>query len=58
MGLRESIEALLAAHPESAGLDLRAHGDLAEALQLCPAAGHLLVHLAESVLDGITTGRS
>ncbi len=54
MGLRESIEALLATHPESAGLDLRAHGDLAEALQLCPAATHLLVHLAESVLSRVT----
>jgi lipopolysaccharide biosynthesis regulator YciM len=53
MDLREAIEALLAANPESAGLDLRAQGDVAEAAQLCPAASQLLLHIAESLASTI-----
>ena len=49
LGLREALEALLHAWPETARLQVQAAGDMGEVCQLCPPARLLLLHIAEAI---------
>ena len=53
MGLRDLLLELLGAWPTTSRLELRASGDLASAVQLCPPARVLLLRVASAVIGSL-----